>query len=248
MLARTCRNWALAIAVIAFSVSGSLASPDFEKLSDYAFVASRASSDIAVISVSDDQVVARLDLSKIPSQIVVSEGHRQLIATHADEQRVSIVDLDTGAVTKVIDPGFRPDILKLEDDLGMIALGRYGGDVITLISLDSMAIHASINGLEPVSDLMFGRDGKRLFIAQRDAGKVDVADVHRAAVVDQIVLAETDIGIRNLIRTPGGKTGLALHGENGLLSALSLDDGVQVGGSRLPGPSEASLRRTASIF
>ncbi|MGI9492508.1 MAG: YncE family protein, partial [Geminicoccaceae bacterium] len=228
--------------------SVSAASPNLDDLNDYAFVASRQSSEVTVIAVLDDEVVANLHLDAIPDQIVVSEKTRKLIATHVEEQQVSIVDLDAGKIAKTIDLGFRPDVLKLEDDLGIIALGLTGSGIVSLISLDEMDVVASIDGLDPLSDLMFGRDGKHLFVAQRDAGKIDLVDVQSGGVVDQIVLEDAEIGIRNLIRTPGGKTGLALHGESGLLSALNLDERVQVGTSRLPGPAFEGFPSTNSQY
>ncbi|MGI9451572.1 MAG: YncE family protein [Geminicoccaceae bacterium] len=236
MVLRAFRNWGCFIAFLAALSPVSMASPNLEDLNDYAFVASRQSNDVAVIAVLDDEVVAKISLDAIPGQIVVSEKARQLIATHVEEQKVSIVDLDAGKVATTIDLGFSPDILKLEDNLGVIALGLTGSGKVRLISLDEMSVLASIDDLDPISDLMFGRDGQHLLVAQRNAGKIDLVDVHQGVLVDQIILKDADIGIRNLIRTPGGKTGLALHGESGVLSALNLDDKVQVGASRLPGP------------
>ena len=236
MIVATCRKWGWIVALLIGDSAESLASPLLEDLNDYAFVASRQSSDITVISVRDDEVIAKLPLPGIPGQIVVSETARQLVATHVEERQISLVDLEAGEVVRSIDLGFQPDILKLEDKLGMIALSRSGSRDVMLVSLDKIAVQTSIAGLEPVSDVMFGRDGKYLFIAQRDAGKIDLIDLHTGALVDQIVLEDAGTGIRNLVRTPGGKTGLALHGESGLLSALNLDDRAQVGASQLSAP------------
>jgi len=219
-----------------------------EELGDYAFVMSKHSRDVTILSTSGDDVVGNVSLERMPSQIVVSENHRKLIATHAEEKSLSLVDLDMGRTTRTIDLGFRPDRLQIDDGSGVIAVSGVEAGRITMISLDQEAVLFSNEDVRHPSDLMFNRDGVWLYIAERDAGTIAIIDARDGKLIDRIILEDSSDDVVELIRTPGGKTGLALHGESGLISALDLENGIQVGRTELSGPVERGFPSANSQF
>ncbi len=208
-----------------------------DKLTDYAFVASKRSPDITILSTKHDAVIGTLALDAVPTQIVVSENQRMLIATHAERGEVILVDLDRGESVAIIALGFRPDRLKIDDGSGVIAVsGREAGKV-TVISLVRRATLFTVDHVAEPADVMFNRKGKWLYIAEGDTGTVTILEAATGMLVKRLALEAADDDVVELVRTPGGKTGLALHGESGLISALDLDQGEQVGGAKLPGPA-----------
>lgn len=241
ILSRTNGRRRLQTVLAAFStmvviLSSAIAQP-FQDLSDYAFVAGRQSSEVTVISTSNDRIFTRLKLPSVPSQIVISESRRMLIAVHEDDELLSLVDLDIGQTTRSIAPGFRPDRLQIEDKSGIIAVSGSEAGKIAMISLDRGEILFITDVVKAPSDLMFDRTGKRLYVAERKKGTISLLNAENGNLIDRITLQDADDDVVELIRTPGGGTGLALHGESGLISALDLDEGVQVGSSKLPGPA-----------
>ena len=209
---------------------------ELEDLSDYAFVASRKTSEIAVISTSDDEVVGTLDILAIPNQIVISDNERKLVATHASERQLTLFDLDKGTVTTTIDLGFRPKAIQIDEEAGLVAVADPEGGALVMVSLGAGELMFSIDQLGHVTDLMFDRDGQHLFVSHGDRGAISVLDTTDGKIRRKINLAAGDDAVVELVRTPGGKTGLALHGDSGLISALNLDDQVEVGSTRLSGP------------
>ncbi len=218
------------------------------QLSDYAFVASRNSSDVAIISTNDDQIVGKLSLAGIPSQIVASESRRKLIALHGDQERVSLVDLDDGRTTRTLDLGFRPDRLQIDDKNGVVAISGTDAGMIMMLSIDQEKSLFINTDVPQPTDLMFDRNGERLYVAERGAGVISIIDARQGALINRLTLEAADDDVVELIRTPGGKTGLALHGDSGLISALALDEGVQVGSSRLPGPAHRGFPSANSQY
>ncbi len=219
-----------------------------DKLSGYAFVASRKSSEITILSTGDDRVVGRLDVAAVPNQTIVSENHRKLVATHSQERRASLIDLDTGAVTTTIDLGFSPDLIQIDDETGAVAIGSRKAGKVTLIALGSERAILSIDGLEDPTDLMFDRGGEHLLVAHGHAGVISFFDAVKGTLAKRLALEAAGEGIVELIRTPGGKTGLALHGESGLISALDLFEKAEVGSTTLPGPAERGFPTANSQF
>ena len=205
------------------------------ELSDYAFVASRQSSDIMVLSTKADRVVTKLELPAIPSQMVVSENQRKLIAIHTSLQAVNLVDLDSGVITKTIDLGFEPERLQIDDDANVVAISGLEAGKIVTVSLDREEVMFVLDEIARPTDLMFNRDGRWLYVTEQGAGAISIFDAVSGKRIKRLVLEAVGDDVVELVRTPGGKTGLALHGESGLISALDLDQGVQVDETQLPG-------------
>lgn len=208
-----------------------------EKLSDYAFVASKKSKDVAILSTKEDQVVGKLSLEAVPSQIVVSENQRTLISIHGSSDQVSLVDLDSRDIISMIDLGFRPDRLQIDDDAGLIAISGAEAGLVAMVSLTQQMLLFVTDAVARPSDLMFNRKGRWLYVAEGNAGALTILDPANGRVIKRLVLEASEDTVVELIRTPGGRTGLALHGESGLISALDLDQGTQAGATILPGPA-----------
>ena len=209
---------------------------ELEDLADYAFVASRKTSEIAVISTSDDKLVGTLDMRAIPDQIVISDNERKLVATHVGKRRLSLLDLDKNVVTNTVELGFQPKAIQIDENAGIVAVADPEGGEVAVVSLHPEALLFSTDQLGHLSDLMFDRDGRHLFLSHGDRSAISVLDATNGKLRTEINLAAGDDAVVELVRTPGGKTGLALHGDSGLISAINLDNQVEVGSTRLSGP------------
>lgn len=234
----------LAFCVAAFPAIGL----ELEDLGDYAFVASRKTSEIAVISTSDDKLVGTLDLLAIPDQVVISDNQRMLAATHASDMQLTLFDLDKSAVTATIDLGFRPGAIQIDDDTGAIAVADLVGGELAMVSLVSGELLFSMDKLGHLSDLMFDRNGEHIFISHGDRGAISVFDAANGKYRRTINLSAGHDAIVELVRTPGGKKGLALHGDSGLISALNLIDQTEIQSTRLSGPVHRGFPSANSQF
>ena len=96
------------------------------------------------------------------------------------------------------------------------------------ILLRTEALLLSIAQLGHLTDLMFDRAGCHLFLSHGDRGAISVLDATNGNLLRVIDLATGSDAIVELVRMPGGKAELALHGKSDLIRALNLEDQVEV--------------------
>ena len=193
-------------------------------LNNYVFVANRTSPEIAAIDIDHDRVATRIEIAGIPYHYVVSEQMRKLAATHIEEQSVSIFDLRR-MENSVLRLQITPEQLQIDPDGRMLAIGSNRQDAVALISLENNRVVHQIDGLIQPGDMIFDREGKRLFVASRSGSKIFVIDTVSAVIQEVITLRDHNEelpGIVDLTRMPGGDIGFALHGASGQISAIDL--------------------------
>lgn len=221
---------------------------EVDELDRYIFVANRTSAEIAVIDARNDQVVERLDLGSKPESFLLSGSLGLLVAAHPQERRLSILDLASKRTVEVIDAGFRPELIQMNGDGDLLAAADPQSGRLLLVGLDGREPRQEIDGLPAPSDLVFDRDGERLFVASGSEGRIDVVSLAEGRVTAVIDLGGELPGIADLVRTPGGGTALALHGQSGEVSVIDLPKAEAVAKLRLPGPALRGFPANNSQF
>jgi YVTN family beta-propeller protein len=199
----------------------------------YVYVPNRASADVAVIDSRTDQVVARLPVGKVPHQVSVSDVLDKLAASNTADDTISIVDLST-LKTRTLHLDHEPEHMELSPDGVLLAVGNIGAGTVSLVSLQEEREIARVEGLFEPHNLTFSAGGSLLYIANLGASHVSVIDVAKAAIVDEIKVAEPPPlagkedpgaefqGIINVTATPDGRLGFAAHGEANELAVIDL--------------------------
>lgn len=210
---------------------------DTTLLDRYIFVASRLSSQITVIDARSDQVIERIDPGHRADKFLLSSSLGLLVASDPDRQRLSLYDLAAKRVVEVIEPGFRPELIQLNGDGDLLAAADPAQGRLLLTALDGRELRHEIADLPAPSDMVFDRSGERLLVASGSAPRIDIVSLAEGRVTEVIELGADLPGVVDLVRTPGGSTALALHGESGAVSVIDLKTGAQVKRLRLPGPA-----------
>jgi YVTN family beta-propeller protein len=199
----------------------------------YVYVPNRASADIAVIDSRTDRLVARLPVGNVPHQVSVSDVVDKLVASNTADDTISIVDLPTLA-TRALRLDHEPEHMELSPDGVLLAVGNIGAGTVSLVSLAQEREVARVEGLFQPHNLTFSPDGSLLYVANLGASHVSVIDVAKAAIIDEIKIAEPPAlaskeapgaefqGIINVTATPDGRLGFAAHGEANELAVIDL--------------------------
>jgi YVTN family beta-propeller protein len=199
----------------------------------YVFVPNRASADIAVIDSRSDRLITRIPVGNVPHQVAISDVVGKLVASNTADDTVSIVDLATLA-TRTLRLDHEPEHMELSPDGVLLAVGNIGAGTVSLISLMQERDLARVDGLFEPHNLTFSPDGALLYVANLGASHVSVIDVAKAAIIDEIRIAEPPAlagkegpggefqGIINVTATPDGRLGFAAHGEAGELAVIDL--------------------------
>ena len=221
---------------------------ELDQLDRYIFVANRTSAEISVIDARNDQVVERLDLGVKPESFLLSSSLGLLVAAHPEQKRLSLLDLATKQVAEVIETDFQPELIQLNGDGNVLAAADRTRGRLLLAELDGQRQRRELDGLTAPSDLVFDRDGGRLFVASGSASRIDVVSIEEGRVTATIDLGAELPGIADLVRTPGGGTALALHGQSGEVSVIDLPKAKRVAKLRLPGPALRGFPASNSQF
>ncbi|MDX1575304.1 MAG: hypothetical protein R3285_03865 [Kiloniellales bacterium] len=200
----------------------------------YLYVPNRSSSDVAVIDHATQQLVARVEVGKVPHQVAVSDRLGKLIASNTADNTVSIIDLATLRSEATLTLDHEPEHMELSPDGLIVAVGNIGAGTVSLISLEDSREVARVDGLFEPHNLTFNADGSLLYVANLGAEHVSVVDVAAAKVVKEIPVAEPTAlaatggtteeyqGIINVTRTPDGRLGFAAHGEGNVMAVIDL--------------------------
>jgi YVTN family beta-propeller protein len=199
----------------------------------YVYVPNRASADVAVIDTRTDRVVARLPVGRVPHQVAISTVVDKLVASNTADDTISIIDLPT-LETRTLPLDHEPEHMELSPDGGLLAVGNIGAGTVSLVSLAQEREVARVDGLFEPHNLTFSPDGSLLYVANLGASHVSVIDVAKAAIIDEIRIAEPPVlagkedpgaefqGIINVTATPDGRLGFAAHGEANELAVIDL--------------------------
>ncbi len=208
-----------------------------DELDRHVFVANRTTGKIAVIDARLDRVVERIDVGAPPHHFVLSSSQGLLIASLLEARRLVFFDLDAMGIGGVLDLDFQPEQIQLDGEGARLAVADTRAGIVALIGVEDRRLRHRIEDLPSPGDLVFDRSGRRLFVASARQGRIDIIDTVRGALAKTIRLQTGDNGVSDLVRTPGGTTALALHGDSGMVSVIDLEAGEQVAALNLPGPA-----------
>ena len=198
----------------------------------YIYVPNRASSDVAVIDDATQQVVARVEVGKVPHQVAVSDRLGKLIATNTQDNTISIIATLRPEATLALD--HEPEHMELSPNGLTLAVGNIGAGTVSLVSLQEDREVARVDGLFEPHNLTFSPDGSLLYVANLGADHVSVVDVAAARVVNEIPVAEPTAlaskggttaeyqGVVSVTRTPDGRLGFAADGEGNTMAVIDL--------------------------
>jgi DNA-binding beta-propeller fold protein YncE len=197
---------------------------DFSAAARYVFVSSRKSPIVGIIERESDGVVGTLDLGLVPEQVVVSEATAKIAAIDGIAPTVSIVDLANGRQLTVALP-FTPHRLIASPDGYLVAAADLAAGSVAFIELMRNRVNASMTGLSPIRDLMFGSDGAFLYVAAEHSNGVGVIDVARGKLIQDIAVPSLrSASTAGLTRSPNGRMGYVKAQGNGMISLIDLSN------------------------
>lgn len=197
-------------------------------ISRYVFVPGIGTPLVAVVDSDTDRLAGLLHLGLVPRQVEVSRDLGILVAT----------DGTAAAITVLAAFGGTPRRIALPHAVGRLVLGTTGrlvaavdsnGGTITLVELAPVRVAATIAGLPPLRDVMFGDKDTQLFVAAETRSEVGVIDVATARLTGEIAtILPGPGGVAALARTPDGRRVLA-RPDRGPISVLDVARGAPVG-------------------
>ena len=221
------RNVSLLLGLLLAALASPAAALDLASLSSYAFIASRASPQIAVLDMRSSTVVARIALQQPAYQLAISPERAELIAGSLADSRVTVIDLGTLREKRALTLDHEPEHIQLGPGGDVLAVGNYYADALTLIDLDDMAIRR-VHGLSSPHNVLFAPDGKQLYVANLGSDQVSVVDTASGELrPGMAVMREpgNDPGITSLMLSRDGRRVWAIPGTGAELAVLDAGSG-----------------------
>lgn len=183
---------------------------------NFVFVGGVASKEIVAIDTRTDRIFARYFVPKAVRFLLVARDQRQLVAVTGSPGQIHFLDIDTADFVGTVTPGFQVTSVQLAPDGKRLAVS--GTNQIAIVNLDTLAIERELKLDSTPASILFDKSGKFLLIGDAGRGRIYRANVqngHEILAIDLGERAGAESSVIHLARTPGGSTGLILHGTRG---------------------------------
>ncbi len=202
-----------------------------------AFVASVTDPVVIAVDTAKNEVVATITIPHIAGPIVVSDRLKGLFVTDPDKEQVTVIDLVSGEIVKVLDIGMRPDAALLNPVDRYIAFGSKDGQV-SIWDMQTFSQILHVTNLESTENMTFSLDGRNLYVVEQGEKRISVIEMYARKKVAEINLGgpvDSAAEVSAISRSADGFTGfVSVTSENRVVVIDLVDwkvkDSIMVGG------------------
>jgi len=163
--------------------AGIAVSPDGSRM----FVAENLSNKVAVVDVSRQKVVTKIEVGEYPYDCVISNDGRLVYISNWGSRTVSVIDTSINQVVGTLFVGDHPNDLELTRDGKTLYVANANSNTVSVVDVgQGREIEAISTALHPKSPIgstpnavALSPDEKTLYIANADNNNVAVVDVSR---------------------------------------------------------------------
>ncbi|WP_087004730.1 YncE family protein [Rhizobium sullae] len=147
--------------------------------------------------------VTSIEVGAHPAHVIADAQGKRAFVSNAEENTVSVVDLDTGKTLGTAGTGDYPHGLRISPDGKSIYVANVKDGTVSVIDTGTFAEVARIAvGLTPVQ-VGFTPDGSRAYVSLRDENMVAVIDTSTRKVIGRVEVGRSPIQVH---ATPDGRS------------------------------------------
>lgn len=143
----------------------------------------RAISVVSVIRIEDQAVVRRVEVPGAVHHVAVAPDGRYAIATHPNDDGISVVDLATFAVSDIIRTGPLPNYVVFSADGNRAYVSNVGNGTVSEIDTKAWIVRRNMLAGSSPEHVVLSTDGQTLYVANVEAGAISVVSLARGEVV-----------------------------------------------------------------
>jgi WD40 repeat protein len=177
--------------------------------SRFAFAPSKVDNTIIAVDVQEHEVAAVLEVPRPAGSVIATNELSLLVATHPDNESVTVINLYNREIIRELDIGMRPDAVLANTYDRFVTFGSRDGSVSTW-DLSNFEQIVRVDGLESALLMTFSFDGGHLFIVEPSVKRISVIDMAKREKVSEIDLggdADPDADVSAMSRSADGYTG-----------------------------------------
>jgi YVTN family beta-propeller protein len=212
-----------------------------EKRPDLAFISDERGDSVVAVDTSTGRIHSRIAAGKRPRGIALSRDGRTLYVAlsgsapagpRVDESRlpppdrsadgIAVIDVETGAVRRVLKAGADPETFALSPDGTTLYVANEDSAQMSAIDLRSGGMRGQTKVGEEPEGIAVSADGKRVFVACEASDRIDIVDAERMQRLASVAIAGRP---RSLMASADGRFVYATIENAGQLAILSAADG-----------------------
>ncbi|MEE8057057.1 MAG: hypothetical protein V3T17_04385 [Pseudomonadales bacterium] len=203
----------------------------WDKPANFLFTSQRGGQTISVIDVSKDSFVGDIVTAYPIDDIAVSSFGDYAFASHAEAQKITVINLHTRRIERVVTVSIKPRHLTFEQNYGLVMTDSINGGMAMLDTQGKLEVFVNPT-IPPSKDIIFGPTG---IVAYYHAGPEGL--IGAVAMNSGRPLWQTKVPVSNenipLVRSLDGLFIVFVLPEKGQAHALMAADGKLIGSQQL---------------
>jgi DNA-binding beta-propeller fold protein YncE len=186
------------------------------------YITSQGNHMLTVIDNRSDQVVGKVDLGLIPTQIEVSSALPRLIAMDGVASGFALADLEAHQ-TRQIPTGFPVRRLFLSEDNLKAGVSDLAGGHLAIFDLSDGRRIVNFSGLPAIRDVIFANEGNTLIVAADGLTGLGRIDAATGKLTADIPTTHPLVGgVVAFTRSPNGRQAFARGENNGPIEVVDI--------------------------
>jgi YVTN family beta-propeller protein len=201
---------------------------------------------LSLIRASDRSIVRRIQVPGAVHHTAVTPDGRYAIATHPDNEGVSVIDLSSYAVVKSVRTGSLPNYAVVGGDGKRVYVSNAGDDTVSEIDTASWTVRRNFRVGGSPEHLVLSPEGGVLYVNNVEDGTVSAVSLERGETVRKYALGGALHGID---LSDDGKTLFVSGREKNRLYAIDVATARERGVSLFPAPYHlTTIRGTGKLY
>ncbi len=170
---------------------------------------------LTVIDISSQSIINTIDLKEYhrPHGIEFLPNGKRIVVTAEVEQKLLVVNIDSGEVEKAIDTNARAShMVVLSPDAKRAYVSNIASSSLTVINLETATRIKTIETGQGSEGLDISPDGSEVWVGNRDADTISIVSTESLEVIDTLECAAFPIRLKF---TPNGKRVLVSNARSG---------------------------------
>lgn len=223
VLAGASRRLIVALPAILGAASTASADEDTIDMSRAVYVVIAGSTLVPFIDPDTDRIAGAIDVGAVPHQIELASSISKLLVIDGKTAKVNVVDVVSHNV-RPVPLDFVPGRIAVSADGLMAALADPEAGQVVLLDLLRRRRIGGIAGGAPLRDMVFGADGRVLYVARKDQESIGVIEIADAGKEGHIATGLARSGVA-LTRSPNDRRLFVKPDESENIGVLDLDRG-----------------------
>ncbi len=167
----------------------------FSKDGKYFYISDSSYGNIREFDASTLKETRKFDLEKGVFGFTLNNKGDKIFANNQDKSTVTLIDLNTGKVEKIIEGFSQPrQGIVIDKSDKYVYVTNFKGDDVRVLNADTLEIERTITGIPAIRAISVDDDNKYLYAASSSSNTINVVDLESGEIVKSITVGQEPYG------------------------------------------------------